>query len=344
MTALSLIITQAGLERFTAAQLDDDINLAVSEVGLTNAVFVAAPTLTALPGEFRRIDTLAGEAVSDTVVHMIVRDEAPLTYSVKGIGLYLEDGTLFAVYGQEDAIFEKSVASTMLVALDIGFPAGNIDELVFGDTNFLNPPATETVKGVAEIASEAEADAGLDDSRIMSPKKVKRVLDALAALLGTDIDTVETALNALLARTITGGGLVTGGGSLAGSRVLTVPAGAAAELRAGTDIAKALTAAAFGGLSHSLVQSGHCEMPLGLILKWGRFVAAGDTTTAVTFPLAFPSQCFAAVCSGGQSGLDEANDEDNFPEVIESTIAAGGFSASSNRGSSTNTTYIAIGI
>ncbi|MDQ0250962.1 hypothetical protein J2W22_003026 [Sphingomonas kyeonggiensis] len=343
MTALPLVVTADGLQRFTEAQLDDDINLAITEVGFTDQVFVVAPTLTALPGEFRRVDTISGTALDNYIVHMIVRDEAPLSYSVRGFGLYLDDGTLFAVYGQAGLIVQKSAGSTLLNAIDIAFPTGNANELVFGDTNFLNPPATETTKGVAEIATDAEADTGTDDERIMSPKKVKRVLDALATALGVDIDALETALSALAARTITGSGLVTGGGSLAASRVLDVAIASSAEILAGVQNGKAITPAGIAGITRSLATNGYTPILGGAIVKWGRFTAAADNTTAVTFPLAFPNACFAAVCSGGQSGLDEANDEDNFPEVIESTITSGGFTVSSNRGSGITTTYIAIG-
>jgi hypothetical protein len=37
---------------------------------------------------------------------------------VRGFGLYLEDGTLFAVYGQTDPILEKAAAATFYLAID----------------------------------------------------------------------------------------------------------------------------------------------------------------------------------------------------------------------------------
>jgi len=158
--ALNLVITTAGLQSFTAAQADDDIDLTISTVGLTAQSFVVAPTLTALPGEFRRIDTISGEPVGDDIVHLMIRDQAEIAYSAKGFGLYLADGTLFAVYGQDTTIFEKSPLATLLVAVDVAFPTADIDQLTFGDTNFLNPPATTGTMGVVQLATEADADAG----------------------------------------------------------------------------------------------------------------------------------------------------------------------------------------
>lgn len=181
MTALPLTITTAGLSRFTAAQVDDDIDLGITSVGLTDLEFVVAPTLTALPGQFRQVATISGEAVGDNVVHMIVRDAAELSYTVRGFGLFLEDGTLFAVYGQEEPLFEKAAAATMLLAVDMAFPTGNVSSITFGDTNFLNPPATTTKAGVVELATPEEAAAGEDAQRAVTPAALR---EALVALIG----------------------------------------------------------------------------------------------------------------------------------------------------------------
>lgn len=41
------------------------------------------------------------------------------------------------------------------------------------------PPASETVAGIAEIATQAETDAGTDDERIVTPLKLKTLVDAV---------------------------------------------------------------------------------------------------------------------------------------------------------------------
>lgn len=185
--ALALVITTAGLERFTAAQLDDDVDLTISSVGFTNGEFIASPTLTALPGEFRRVNTISGAAQGDNIVHLIVRDEAAVTYSVRGFGLFLGDGTLFAVYGQSGIIVEKSLLSTTLIAIDIAFPTTDINALSFGNTDFLNPPATTATKGVVELATLAEAVTGTDTQRAVTPAGMRA---ALASMLGIGVVTM----------------------------------------------------------------------------------------------------------------------------------------------------------
>lgn len=176
MTALTLMITRAGQARFTAAQLDADINLGIASVGLTDAPFVSAPTLTVLPGEFKRLTSISGDQVGDNIVHLTIRDDSADTFYARGFGLFLADGTLFATYAQPTRIFEKSARATFLAAIDIAFPTGDVSELRFGNTDFLNPPATTARKGVVRLAARAEADAGTDTGTAITPADLRRAL------------------------------------------------------------------------------------------------------------------------------------------------------------------------
>lgn len=286
MSALPLIITAVGLDRFTQAQLGADIDLSISEVGFTDAAFVVAPTLTALPGEVRRLDTIAGEAVGDNIVHMIVRDDAELAYGVRGFGLFLADGTLFAVYGQATRIVEKAEFTSLLLAIDIAFPAGTVETISFGDTNFLNPPATTAQRGVIELATIAECTTGTDAERAVTPA-------GLAAAL-------EEGVGGVGARTVTGAGLAHGGGAISTNPVITVSAATAAEVQAGARGDVAVTPAALASLPKLLEETGYQFYPDGSIRQWGKVRAAvsTETTTSVTFPIAFPNAVFPPSLTG----------------------------------------------
>ncbi len=100
MTALPLMMTRGGQSRFTAAQLDNAIDLGIAAIGLTDDAFVSSPTLDKLPGEFKRVTSISGDQVGDDIVHLMIRDESADAYSVRGFGLFLADGTLFATYAQ----------------------------------------------------------------------------------------------------------------------------------------------------------------------------------------------------------------------------------------------------
>jgi hypothetical protein len=180
---LPITITQQGLQALVDAEAGTTNKVTIAELGLSNTTFIMAPTLTDLPGEFKRISSVAGESVSETVVHLVATDDLPETYVVQGVGLFLDNGVLFGVYSQkpEDGpLFEKSEAATFLFAVDITFSAGQAAFIQFGDANFIYPPASETVKGVAYLATQDEVNAGTEPEKIVTPKTLAGKLGALA--------------------------------------------------------------------------------------------------------------------------------------------------------------------
>ncbi len=176
MTALPMTITAAGQAALLDAEAGGTAAVHIVRAGLTASNFVAAPTLTALPGEFKRLDSIAGLPIDNATVHLTIRDDSADAYTVRGIGLYLADGTLFAAYSQATPILGKADVSTFYLAVDLVLLAGQAALVQFGNTNFLNPPASETVKGVASLATIIEALAGAVDNKIMTPKTMAAVL------------------------------------------------------------------------------------------------------------------------------------------------------------------------
>lgn len=343
MAALNIMITTAGLDALVNAQGGSTAPIMVTQIGVTASPFITAPSLTALPGEIKRIAAISGSAVSETVIHMTGQDVSEDVYDVRGVGLYLADGTLFGVYGQADPIFRKVSISFFLFALDIAFQNGGATSIVFGDTSFLMPPASETVKGVAEIATTAETATGIDDERIITPHKLRQLLDAIGAVVAPGSDDFTGAFAALVARTITGAGLVTGGGSLADNRILSVLAASADDVRAGTATDRAVTPAALSGLGRSLGLSGHALVPGlgGLRLMWGRFTASANAVTPVVFPDAFAQQCAVVLTDGVKSGGPDS--QDNPGGVDYGSITVTGFSVFSADDTATASGYLALG-
>jgi hypothetical protein len=176
MPVLPLYITDAG----RAAMIDPvgggTRAVTIAQAGFTQADFVAAPTLEVLPGEFKRVATVAGEAVAPDTVHLTLRDDSPDTYALRGFALYLSDGTLFAIHGQSDTILEKTPFTSFFLAFDWTLAASDAAAITFGDTSFLNPPATQTVAGVLELASLAEALAGLVADKAITPATMGQTL------------------------------------------------------------------------------------------------------------------------------------------------------------------------
>jgi hypothetical protein len=315
--AIELLITTAGLDALVDAQAGETDAIRVIEVGLTASAFTMAPTITTLPGEFKRLDAVSGQAVSETIIHMTAQDSSTAVYDLRGLGLYLDDGTLFAVYAQPDPLFRKVSIASFLLALDVAFANGAAGDIIFGDALFLLPPATETIKGVAEIATGAETAAGTDDSRIVTPLKLKQRLDALAALVGLDISALTASVSGLLARTITGSGLVTGGGALNANRVLSVQPATQADIIAGIANYCAVTPEALSSLPRSLAGTGHCLLPGtgGLRFMWGQIALSSHGSggsQSVLLPDSFATAHFRTFLS--LEGSTNEGDEDD--EVI----------------------------
>ena len=183
MAALMFSVTDAGRTALRNAQGDG-----------TNAVRIAYATVTAtafasgqvVPDEIKRIASIAGGATAADTIHVTISDASKDVYSVRGFGFYLADGTLFASYGQDDVIVEKSAGAVMLLACDVQFVSVSASQITFGDTTFVNPAATQDTLGVMKIATDDDARTGRDAQKAMT---ASNVLVALNARLGNDAPT-----------------------------------------------------------------------------------------------------------------------------------------------------------
>ncbi|MBY8609942.1 phage tail protein [Burkholderia arboris] len=167
-----IYITDAGRAALVAPGNTGTNAHQVTQIGLATAAFVFKPDMTALPSELKRITTFGGDTVAKDTIHMVIQDDSADQYKLYGFGLYLDNGVLFGVYVQNDPILEKAGASMLLLAADTVFASIDVTKLVFGPTSFLNPPATTERKGVVELATQDEVDAGADDTRAVTPKTV----------------------------------------------------------------------------------------------------------------------------------------------------------------------------
>lgn len=121
--------------------------------------------------------------------------------------------------------------------------------------------ATDTVAGIVELATNAEAQTGTDNSRAVTPA-------AMASVTATE--------------------------TRAGLMEIATDAEARA-FTANKAIDGAKLASALTGANQSLSANGYQKLPGGLIIQWG---SAEDTATTKSFPIAFPNACLALVGNG----------------------------------------------
>lgn len=273
---IQFILTNAGKAAIVAANNTGTNPVTINRVGVGSASWTPTAAATALQTEIKKITAIGGAAVADDTIHVTASDNSSDVYTVKEIGLFLTDGTLLAVYSQATAIITKGAETVALIAADLvitGLPAGSV---TVGDVTFDYPQATETVKGVAEIATTAEAQAGTDDERILTPAKLQSV-----TATETRKGVVELATNAEVqagtdtARSVTPAGLASR--TATDTRTGIVELATDAEVQAGTDTARAVTPAGLASRTATTSRTGVVELATDAETQTG-----SDATRAVT--------------------------------------------------------------
>ena len=199
MSTLNLVITTAG--QAALAQAGTLGPVVISKVAIGSGTWTTAPTAsaTALHTQIKQLDPSGSSTPSAGIIHITATDGTSDAYNVYEMGLYTSTGILFAIAGGTTLFLTKATSSSALFSIDLAITNVPSGSLVIGDTGFSYPPATEDTKGVAEIATSAEANAGIDDTRLITPKKMADYFAAHGAGIATGLglaDTIKTKINA----------------------------------------------------------------------------------------------------------------------------------------------------
>ena len=192
----NVVITSAGLAALVNAENNGTLPVKITKFGLGTGNYTPSADQTALQSKFKEITALSGGDVGDNTIHVTMSDTSSDAYTVNEVGVYLEDGTLFAVSSQPTgAILQKAAGSQGLLSVDLVISGGTSGITVEGDTNFFNPPATTQVAGVVKLASLDEIKAGTNSSKAVTPSGVfnfvktyvTEAIEALKTLLRKEI-------------------------------------------------------------------------------------------------------------------------------------------------------------
>jgi hypothetical protein len=308
MSALTLTITNAGLSAIANAGTLGPV--VITQVGIGSGSWATAPTAsaTALISEIKKLTVDGSSTPSPGLIHINASDMGTDAYSVKEVGLYSSTGVLIAIAGGTANILTKAAGSVALVAIDLSVVNVPVGSLTIGNTGFTYPPATETVKGVAEIATTAEVAAGTDNERIVTPAKlaaagfVKKSGDTMTGPLV--LPAAPTADLQAATKAYVDGFVKKSGDTMTGPIVLSANPTAA------------LQAAPKQYVDGTLVTSanGYTRLPNGLILQWGTGASAGSyAVQTIAYPIAFTTAVLNVIVVGtASSNSASAHDENNW--------------------------------
>lgn len=176
---MQLRITAAGRAALINAQNTGTQATVISEIGITATAFDPEVT-NALPDEIKRIYTFGGDVVDDETFHINMVDDSIDSYTMRGLAVYLDDGTLFAIGGDpnsSNSIVQKSSAAQVMLSVDVKLTELTTATITFSGSGFTNPSASENVLGVVRLANNTQAISGTNDSAAMTSSDTKQYVD-----------------------------------------------------------------------------------------------------------------------------------------------------------------------
>jgi hypothetical protein len=307
-----MVITNAGRQAVVNSAQSGTNKVTIAKVGVGGGKYTPEATQTALKNEIKRLDIVSGGTSGSDSIHVAFVDATGESYSVSEIGLYLDDGTLFAVGSQNAVILTKEASTVARIVIDLKIENLDVSEVSFGDVTFRETAAasadnagvvslatgeevisgdntskavtpaglkalTATTEraGLAEIATGAEATAGTDSSRVMTPATTKAVFDGRLA------SNAEAIAGADTSKAVTPAGLAAKMAEAVKSATTTtagiVPLATATETQTGTESAKAVTPAGLSQRTATDARTGIIEVATEAEAKAGT-----DTSRAMT--------------------------------------------------------------
>jgi len=165
---MSITVHQSGIDAVISAHANGFDGVTLSKVELWN--------------ESEKIKELSLEGVSviePSRIYVVAVDSSENVYEVFELRFYTDTNALYATAKNNDnsIIQAKSTQSSLVLAYTLNISAAPSTVVASGDLSMYAPPATEDVLGTAEIATQDEVDAGNDDTRIVTPVKLKGFWD-----------------------------------------------------------------------------------------------------------------------------------------------------------------------
>jgi microcystin-dependent protein len=308
--ALQFIITDAG--RAAIAQVGGAIGpVTLTKIAIGSAGYTPTASRTSLQAEIKRLDPSGSSVPVPGTIHLTTQDDSADSYSVKEIGLYTNNGVLFAIYSQTGVILTKGSTASALFALDFvmtNVPPGSV---TVGDAGFSYAQANETRLGVLAIATTAEAQAGTVDNKIITPLKLAQVTatESRRGVIALATTTEAQALAPDATKALTVARLVDRTATTGRAGVVVLAS--STETQTGTDANKAVTPASLASRTATDARAGIVELADNTETQTGT-----DATRAVT-----PASLASRTATDARAGIVELADNTETQTGTDATRA-----------------------
>jgi hypothetical protein len=176
--ALDLITTTAGRTAIVAAlQAQQTINVVDVQLSATAQPVSEATTAIQAPVVTLPATGSIRTTASGPQLHLVVTDDGSFAYDLHTLGLRLAGNVLLMAYSQGTPIARKAADSALTLSLDLSIDAATAATIVFGDTDFALPAATDVQPGVVRVASYEQA-LGFDGDSIITAQTMGAALGA----------------------------------------------------------------------------------------------------------------------------------------------------------------------
>lgn len=177
--AFKFILTDAGKQELINAEHSGTARVRLTRVGFGVGQYTPNPTQSEMLQKFKDITAVSGENVGDNIIHIAANDQSEDSYSLFEVGVYTDQGTLFAIYSQTKPILIKSSECGALLAIDLAITEGDSSKIEFGDIQFSNPLATTITAGVVKLATNKIASEMIDGSKVITAANLGAIFSSL---------------------------------------------------------------------------------------------------------------------------------------------------------------------
>ncbi|MGR6871245.1 hypothetical protein ACU6U9_02805 [Pseudomonas sp. HK3] len=191
--SLNIKFTEAGKAALVNPANIGTNALNITHIELGSATYDPTGSESNLQNSIKTLTTFGADTVAANVIHVTIRDDSNETYELGEIGLRSGTGVLMGVISTAgNIITQKGANDVLLLSADATITEVDVSNLTFGGTEFMYPPATQTTKGVIEIATESNINSAVRNKAV-DPFELQQLLTRRLTTSLTDPSTTKMA-------------------------------------------------------------------------------------------------------------------------------------------------------